>query len=97
MLQEDNVRQGFFEAEAFLAVLKHLPTELQPVAGFAYITGWRKEEVLALTWRQVDSQAEMVHLEPGTTKNREGRTVFMTAELKELLEEQRVKKIAIER
>jgi integrase len=97
MLREDNVRQGFFEGEAFLAVLKHLPTELQPVASFAHITSWRKEEVLALTWRQVDFPAEMVRLEPGTTMNREGRTVFMTAELKKLLEEQRVKTMAIER
>ena len=39
MLQEDNVRQGFFEAEAFLAVLKQFPTDLQPIASFAHITG----------------------------------------------------------
>jgi integrase len=97
MLQENNVRQGFFEAEAFLAVWKQLPTDLRPVATFAHITGWRKEEVLALTWRQVDFEAEMVRLEPGTTKNCEGRTVFMTVELKRLLEEQRAKTTTIER
>ena len=97
MLQEDNVRQGFFEAEAFLAVSKQLPAELQPVASFAHIMGWRKEEVLALTWRQVDFQAETVRLEPRTTKNREGRTVFMTAKLRKLLEEQRIETTAFER
>jgi integrase len=88
MLKEKNVRTGFFEVEVFQAVVKQLPVSLQPVATFAYITGWRKEEVLALTWRQVDFKAEVVRLEPGTTKNGEGRTVFMTAELKELLEDQ---------
>jgi integrase len=55
------------------------------------------EFILELTWRQVDFQVEMVRLEPGTTKNREGRTVFMTSELKKLLEEQRVKTMALER
>jgi integrase len=97
MLKEKNVRTGFFEVEAFQAVVKQLPVSLQPVATFAYITGWRKEEVLALTWRQVDFKAEVVRLEPGTTKNGEGRTVFMTAEVKGLLEDQWAMTIASER
>jgi integrase len=97
MLKEKNVRTGFFEVEAFQAVVKQLPGSLQPVATFAYITGWRKEEVLALTWRQVDFKAEIVRLEPGTMKNGEGRTVFMTAEVKGLLEDQWAMTIASER
>ncbi len=50
-----------------------------------------------MPWRQVDFEAEMVRLEPGITKNREGRTVFITAELKKLLEEQWAKTKATER
>jgi integrase len=53
--------------------------------------------VVALTWRQVDFKVEVVRLEPGTTKNGEGRTVFMTAELKGLLEDQWAMTMAIER
>jgi integrase len=86
MLQEKNVRTGFFEVEAFQGVVSGLPAALRPVATFAHITGWRKAEVLALTWRQVDFEAEVVRLESGTTKNGEGRTFFTTAELKRLLE-----------
>ena len=71
MLQENNVRTGFFEAEQFTALLSHLPAELQPVMQFAYITGWRiASEVLTLEWRQVDFTAGTVRLDPGTTKNR---------------------------
>src|SRR5215471_9835726 len=81
-LQEDNVRKGFFEAEAFLAVLRQLRPYLQPMATFAYITGWRKEKILALTWRQVDLTTGIVRLEPGTTKNRDGPTIFLTPELR---------------
>jgi integrase len=54
---------------------------------FAYITGWRmKFEVLPLEWRQVDFKAGTVRLEPGTTKNKEGRTFPMTKALRALLD-----------
>jgi hypothetical protein len=46
-------------------------------------------EILGLTWRQVDFGASTVRLEPGTTKNREGRTFHFTPELRALLEAQR--------
>lgn len=74
MLQENNARPGFFEREQFLAVKSRLADPLRPVVEFAYYTGWRiRSEVLPLTWSQVDRQACVVRLDPGTTKNREGR------------------------
>jgi integrase len=88
-LVESNARQGFFEREQLDAVLKHLPEAIRPVAGFAYITGWRLSEVIGLTWAQVDFTAATVRLEPGTTKNRQGRTFPFTPELRALLEMQR--------
>ena len=69
-----NARQGFFEDADFRAMLGHLPEEIRPVAEFGHFTGWRKSEVLGLTWDRVDFQAGVVRLEPGTTKNDEGRT-----------------------
>ncbi|HWB31469.1 MAG TPA: tyrosine-type recombinase/integrase [Vicinamibacterales bacterium] len=90
MLREDNVRVGFFEREEFDGVLRRLPEALRPVVTFAYITGWRIDsEVLPLQWRHVDFAAGEVRLDPGTTKNREGRTFPMTAELRALLDRQR--------
>jgi integrase len=86
MLREDNVRTGFFERHHFDAMLPHIHDELQPVVKFAYITGWRKGEVLTLEWRQVDMQAGVVRLEPGTTKNGKGREFPFTRELRALLE-----------
>ena len=74
MLRENNARQGFFERDQLTAVSRHLPQPVRPVALFAYITGWRVSEILGLTWRQVDFGASTVRLEPGTTKNGEGRT-----------------------
>jgi integrase len=71
ILEEKNVRKGFFEHEEFLALREALPDYLKPVVTFAYHTGWRREEILGLTWDRVDLKAGTVHLAPGMTKNRE--------------------------
>jgi integrase len=79
MLQEHNVRSGFFEDHQYEAVRAHLPAYAQPVVTFAYITGWRvRSEVLTLQWHQVDFKAGIVRLDPGTTKNLEGRVFVMS-------------------
>jgi integrase len=91
MLREDNVRRGFFEREQLESVCGHLPSSLRPVMRFAYLTGWRvRSEILPLEWRQVDWKGRVVRLDPGTTKNREGRTSPFTAELEQLLRDQLV-------
>lgn len=86
LLQEDNTRKGFFERAQFDAVRAHLPPRLRGVATFAYYSGWRtRSEVLTLQWHQVDFVAGTVRLEPGSTKNREGR-VFVFSAITELLQ-----------
>jgi integrase len=85
MLQERNVRTGFFEHDEFTALRAALPPVLRPVVTFAYYTGWRKQEILGLTWDRVDLHASTVRLDPGTTKNQEGRTVYLDGELRETM------------
>ena len=76
MLRENNVRSGFFERDEFEAVRGQLLRPLQAVATFGYLTGWRvPSEVLTLTWAQVDRRQQTIRLEPGATKNSEGRTL----------------------
>lgn len=89
MLQEHNVRTGFFERAQYEAVIAHLPAAVRPVVTFGYLTGWRIDsEVLPLQWRQIDFAAGEVRLDPQTTKNGEGRVFPMTTELRVLLEDQ---------
>lgn len=90
-IEERNVRTGFFEAEHLAQVLEHLPEHLAPVAVFAYLTGWRRGEIVSLRWADVDFGAGTVRLEPGTTKNGEGRVFPFRSypRLAELLEAQR--------
>jgi len=90
LLQEDNTRKGFFEEPEFRAMLAHLPENLQPVYEVAYITGWRvKSEILTRQWANVDFKGGWLRLEPGETKNREGRMFPLTPSLRAVLERQR--------
>ena len=73
-LEIRNTRTGFFEEPALRAVLDALPVAVRPVVECASLTGWRRSEVLGLTWPLVDFTAGVVRLEPGSTKNDEGRT-----------------------
>jgi len=97
MLHVDNARKGFFELAQHRAVLAHLPEYLEAVAAVAYITGWRaKSELLTRQWRHVDFENGWLRLEPGESKNSEGRDFPFTPELRRILEAQReyVRKIA---
>ena len=97
-LEVRNTRTGFFERPELEAVLAHLPDDLKPAMVFSYLTGWRcRSEVLPLQWKQVDFRSGEVRLEPGTTKNDEGR-VFPVAALPPLgevltLQRERVSRI----
>jgi integrase len=89
LLEENNVRKGFFEHEEYTALLKTLPPELRPVLTFAYYTGCRKGEILGLQWSQVDLLEQVVRLEAGTTKNDEPRMIPLAPELYEVLKMQK--------
>jgi integrase len=90
LLQEQNIRRGFFEPDQCRAILNHLPPSMRGIAGFAFVTGWRTpSEILPLEWRHVDWQAREVRLDAGTTKNGEGRVFPFTTALRAVLEDQR--------
>jgi len=96
-LKEAAPRKGFFEAHQLAAVRARLPVDLRVAVTIAYTFGWRMQsEILTLTLAQVDLEANTLRLEPGTTKNEDGRTAYLTPELRTMLAEQitRVKKVA---
>ena len=87
MLRESNVRKGFFERDQFDAVLRHIPEHLPGFLITAYITGWRVSEIRGLRWTNVDLQARELRLEPGESKNDDGRIFPMTEELAQVIED----------
>ena len=96
MLRENNARKGFFEHGEFLALHDNLPNYLKGLVTFGYKTGWRVSEIINLTWNQVDRKNGIVTLDRGTTKNGEGRTVYLDEELQKVFHDQwdRRKKLA---
>lgn len=98
-VQVNNARKGFLDGKDLERVIAELPEEVRPIARFSALTGWRKGEVIGLTWTQVDFAAGTIRLEPGTTKNNEGRTFPFRAlpALAELIEAQHEQTRAIER
>lgn len=84
MLTEDNARQGFFEPDEFERVAAGLPAHIADVARFAYLSGWRRGEILPLRWESVDRQAREVRLR--TSKSGKPRTLPLAGDLCELVE-----------
>ena len=93
-----NARSGFFERPEFEAILAHLRDELRAPLEASYITGWRfRSELLTRRWLHVDLAAGWLRLDPGETKNREGRAFPLLPPLRALLEAQREHTSAVER
>ncbi len=70
----NNARQGFF-TDADVALLQvELPEHLRGLAQFAYLTSWRKMEMLNLTWNRVDMDGWVMWLEGPGTKSKRART-----------------------
>ena len=94
LVREDNVRTGFFEPDEFTAMRDALPDHAKVPLIIGYYTGMRLGEILGLQWPQVDLIRGLIRLEPGRTKNKEGRTVPLLGELRETLERWRLETMA---
>ncbi|MSQ47467.1 MAG: hypothetical protein EXR78_03605 [Deltaproteobacteria bacterium] len=49
-----------------------------------------------MQWRNIDFETGIVRLDPGTTKNGDGRVIYMTAQMRTLLEGQRRQTLAFQ-
>lgn len=84
-LEENPPRQGFFERGEYLAIREHLPAHYQDVLDFAYWTGWRKQEILGLEWREVDLAGSVIRLNPERSKTKTGRVLPLSPPLRDVL------------
>jgi integrase len=85
-LAEDNVRKGFLEDGQYEKLFGSCSENwFRGIVEVGRTYGWRVGELLNMRVKQVDLLSRTIRLEPGTTKNRDGREVTMTRRVHELL------------
>jgi integrase len=84
-LKKEEVRTGFFERDEFLAMRGALPDHQKVPLTIGYWTGMRRGEILMLRWEQVDLKRRLLRINPGTTKNGDGRVVPLMGDLPHVL------------
>ena len=84
-LEENPPREGFFEHAEYLKVRAHLPPSYQDVLDFAYYSGWRRNEILHLTWDEVDLTGKIIRLTPRRSKTKTGRILPISPPLARVL------------
>lgn len=89
LVKENNVRKGFVEQQVYARMAEEAMKEglwLRAMLEVAYTYGWRRGEFVGLRVRQLTFGATpTMRLDPGTTKNDEGREVPLVGNVCELL------------
>ncbi len=85
-LEENPPREGFFEHDEYLKVRAQLSPGFQDILDFAYYSGWRKSEILGLTWAEVDLNGGVIRLPARRSKTRAGRVLPISPPLKKVLD-----------
>jgi integrase len=95
----DNARKGFCSPEEIERIIGHLPEHAKPVVRMLYLTAWRTNEALELTWGRVDFEAQTIRLDAGHTKTGKAREFPFgrLPALAALLREQHKKTMALAR
>ena len=84
-LAEDNVRTGFLEDGQYQKLVEGSDLWFRAMVEVGRTYGWRVSELREMKVAQVNLLSRTIRLEPGTTKNGEGREVTMTKAVYELL------------
>ena len=91
-LRENPPRQGFFEHPEYLAVRAHLPAPWQDILDLAYYSGWRKNEILGLSWDEIDRAGGVIRLSPARSKTLVGRILPISPPIAEALARRRARR-----
>ena len=80
MYAEESTRTGFLDDDGYAALHQRLPGYLKPLLLIAYYVPSRRGELTNLLFTQLDFAHDEIVLNPGTTKNKEGRRMRCSAQ-----------------
>lgn len=86
MYPENNAREGFVEYADFLELSRHLPSPIDDVAWFAYLMGWRREQVLSLRWVDINREAGTVIRRAEFNKTKEPSVLALSESVRSVIE-----------
>lgn len=93
MRKETTIRADWWSPEDVARVAQELEAAghgcLADLARFYFLTGWRKNEALGLTWQEIDWARGVAILSADRSKNREARVLPLVGPVRELLERRR--------
>ena len=85
-LKDDNVRQRIISQNELENLLSFSPVHLKPILKMAYYEPMRKEEIIGLTWVEIDLQSNFIRLSANRTKGKKnGRSIPIHPLIKEML------------
>ena len=84
-LAENNIRQRFLEDETYYKLIEGAELWLRALIECGRTYPWRENELRSMRVSQIDLAQRVIRLEPGTTKNKDGREVIMSAVVYQLL------------
>ena len=70
----------------------HLPAPWQDILDLAYYSGWRKQEILGLTWDEIDRAGGVIRLSPARSKTLVGRILPISPPIAEALARRRARR-----
>jgi integrase len=85
-LPENNIRQRILTLDEFTALLDASELHLKPIIRVAYYMGMRKDEIVRLTWSEVDLRKGFIRLPAERTKTDSPRIIPLHPEVKATLE-----------
>ena len=85
-LKEDNVREGFLEAEKYRLILTALSDPIKPVFVVAYHLGMRTGELLAIKRSWVELEEGLIYVNGRVTKNKNPKVAPIYGDMKPWLE-----------
>ncbi len=86
LLEEHNIRSGFFEHEDFLALRGALPDYAKVPVTLAYYSGMRMGEVFSLQWKQINWTEGKLCLKAQDTKTETPRVLYLSGDLYRVLD-----------